>query len=78
MDSFDEIPLEDHHFFAARLAYLETHQPKTLLDLLENDSLTSHLRERTSRAMKWLGAAKSDSLTTTVSIRRNNRGSAAF
>ena len=55
MDSFDEIPLEDHHFFAARLAYLETHQPKTLLDHLENDSLTCHLREQTNRAMNALG-----------------------
>ena len=55
MDTFDEIPLEDHRFFATRLAYLETHQPKTLLDLLENGSLTAHLRETTSRAMKALG-----------------------
>lgn len=55
MDSFDEIPLEEHRFFAARLAYLETHQPEMFLNLLENGSLTSHLRETTSRAMNALG-----------------------
>lgn len=55
MDTFDEIPLEDHRFFRARLAHLESHQPKMLLDHLEKGTLTSHLRNRTSQAIKALG-----------------------
>ena len=40
----DEIPLEDHRYFQARLNHLETRHPVVLLILLENGTVTEHLR----------------------------------
>jgi hypothetical protein len=52
MDTGDEIPLEDHRYFSARLDHLEQQNPATLLYHLENGTLTLHLRELTARAMQ--------------------------
>jgi len=51
MDKSDEIPLEDHRYFCARLDHLETQHPAALLNHLEMGTLTQHLREVTGRAM---------------------------
>jgi len=51
MDTSDEISLEDHRYFAAKLDHLEQQNPATLLQHLENGTLTLHLRELTARAM---------------------------
>ena len=55
MDTADEIPVEDHHYFRARLTHLENRQPVILLHHLENGTLTEHLRDVTSRAMQTMG-----------------------
>lgn len=52
MDTTDEIPLEDHRYFSARLDHLENQNPVALLDHLEQGTLTQHLREVTMRAMQ--------------------------
>jgi hypothetical protein len=52
MELTDEIPLEDHRYFRARLDHLETTHPMALLALLEAGTLTSHLREVTGRGMQ--------------------------
>ena len=52
MDTKDEIPLEDHRFFLARLNHLEQQNPAALLHHLENGTLTMHLREVIARAMQ--------------------------
>jgi hypothetical protein len=52
MDTNDEIPLEDHRYFSARLDHLETQHPAELLYHLEHGTLTTHLRELTARAMQ--------------------------
>ena len=52
MDTSDEIPLEDHRYFRARLDHLEMSNPMALLAFLEAGTLTSHLREVTGRAMQ--------------------------
>jgi hypothetical protein len=52
MDTTDEIPLEDHRYFWARLDHLERQHPVALLHHLENLTLTMHLREWTTLAMK--------------------------
>lgn len=51
METSDEIPLEDHRYFLARLHHLEMQHPAALLNLLERGTLTQHLREMTSRGM---------------------------
>lgn len=55
MDTTDEIPLEDHRYFQARLDHLESRHPARLLDYLESGTLTTHLRTVTCRAMQVLG-----------------------
>jgi hypothetical protein len=55
MDTSDEIPLEHHRFFEARLDHLENCNPALLLSLLEEGTLTKHLRAVTARAMQTLG-----------------------
>ena len=55
MDTTDEIPVEDHRYFRARLEHLENRQPAILLHHLENGTLTVHLRDVTGRAMRALG-----------------------
>ena len=55
MDTSDEIPLEEHRFFWARLEHLEMRHPAALLELMEQRRLTRHLREVTRRAMQSLG-----------------------
>jgi hypothetical protein len=50
MDTSDEIPLEDHRYFRARLDHLESRHPAALLSHLEQGTLTEHLREVTGRA----------------------------
>jgi len=55
MDTSDEIPLEDHRYFQARLSHLEQRQPVMLLVLLERRELTGHLRSVVMRAMNTLG-----------------------
>jgi len=55
MDTRDEIPLEDHRYFLARLEHLEHRHPAGLLSLIENRKLTDHLRNVTRRAMQTLG-----------------------
>jgi hypothetical protein len=55
MDTHDEIPLEDHRYFRARLDHLETRQPAVVLNHLENGRLTEHLREVVMRAMRAKG-----------------------
>jgi hypothetical protein len=52
MDTSDEIPLEDHRYFAARLDHLEQQNPAALLHHLADGTLTMHLRELTARAMQ--------------------------
>jgi hypothetical protein len=52
MDTNDEIPLEEHQYFSARLDHLETQHPAALLHHLEHGTLTTHLREVTARAMQ--------------------------
>jgi hypothetical protein len=52
MDTSDEIPLEDHRYFYARLDHLETQNPAVLLNLLESRTLTEHLRIVTGWAMQ--------------------------
>ena len=55
MDTTDEIPLEDHRYFRARLDHLESRHPAILLHHLENGTLTEHLRDVTGRAMQAKG-----------------------
>jgi hypothetical protein len=52
MNTNDEIPLEDHRFFLARLDHLEQQNPAALLHHLESGTLTMHLREVIARAMQ--------------------------
>ena len=52
MDTNDEIPLEDHRYFMARLDHLEQQNPAALLYHLAEGTLTTHLRELTARAMQ--------------------------
>ncbi len=52
MDTSDEIPLEDHRYFQARLNHLETRHPAVLLNHLETGTLTEHLRELVLRALQ--------------------------
>jgi len=52
MDTSDEIPLEEHRYFYARLDHLESRNPATLLNLLESGTLTEHLRIVTGWAMQ--------------------------
>jgi len=52
METKDEIPLEDHRYFRARLNHLESQHPAALLIHLESGTLTDHLREVTARAMQ--------------------------
>jgi hypothetical protein len=52
MDTSDEIPLEDHRYFGARLDHLESRHPAALLSHLERGTLTEHLRDVTGRAMQ--------------------------
>jgi hypothetical protein len=52
MDTNDEIALEDHRFFSARLNHMEQQHPAALLHHLENGTLTMHLREVIARAMQ--------------------------
>jgi hypothetical protein len=52
MDTSDEIPLEDHRYFGARLDHLESRHPAALLSHLEQGTLTEHLRQVTGRAMQ--------------------------
>lgn len=55
MDTADEIPLEDHRYFRARLDHLETRNPAALLIQLETGTLTEHLRQVTARATQFRG-----------------------
>jgi hypothetical protein len=55
MDTNDEIPLEDHRYFRARLDHLESRHPAVLLSHLERGALTEHLRDVTGRAMQAKG-----------------------
>jgi hypothetical protein len=55
MDTTDEIPLEDHRYFSARLDHLESQNPAALLNHLEQGTLTEHLRVVTARAMQAKG-----------------------
>jgi len=52
MDTSDEIPLEDHRYFSARLDHLEQQNPASLLNHLANGTLTQHLREVAMRGMQ--------------------------
>ncbi len=52
MDTTDEIPLEDHRYFRARLEYLESRHPAVLLHHLQSGTLTEHLRDITGWAMQ--------------------------
>jgi hypothetical protein len=54
-DTNDEISLEDHRYFRARLDHLESRNPAALLDHLEKGTLTDQLREMTLRAMEAKG-----------------------
>ncbi|HET7057995.1 MAG TPA: hypothetical protein VFI05_04640 [Nitrospiraceae bacterium] len=56
MDTRDEVPLEDHRYFWARLEHLEHRHPAGLLSLMEQRKLTEHLRGVTRRAMLALAA----------------------
>ena len=51
-DTRDEIPLEDHRYFRARLDHLESRNPAALLNHLEMGTLTQQLRESTARGMQ--------------------------
>jgi hypothetical protein len=52
MDTRDEIPVEDHRYFQARLDHLEKQHKAALLNHLEQGTLTEHLREVAGRAMQ--------------------------
>lgn len=52
METNDEIPLEDHRYFRARLDHLAAHNPAALLNHLEKRTVTEHLREVTWRGMQ--------------------------
>lgn len=52
MDTSDEIPVEDHRYFRARLDHLEVQDSAALLNHLEQGTLTRHLREVTGQAMQ--------------------------
>ena len=52
MDTSDEIPLEDHRYFRARLDHLECQHPMALLTHLQQGTLTKHLRDVTGRGMQ--------------------------
>jgi hypothetical protein len=52
MDTTDEIPLEDHRYFRARLDHLENRSPAMLLSYLDTGTLTQHLRDITEWAMQ--------------------------
>ncbi|HET6249667.1 MAG TPA: hypothetical protein VFE47_18405 [Tepidisphaeraceae bacterium] len=52
MTANDEIPLEDHRYFHARLEHLQSQNPAALLIHLKCRTLTGHLREVTARAMQ--------------------------
>ncbi|HAU37794.1 MAG TPA: hypothetical protein DCX07_08770 [Phycisphaerales bacterium] len=52
MDTTDEIAVEDHRYFQARLAHLERQHPAALLAHLEQGTLTQHLREIAERGMQ--------------------------
>lgn len=55
MDTIDEIPLEEHRYFWARLEHLEHRNPAALLNLMEQRKLTEHLRSVTKRALRQFG-----------------------
>jgi hypothetical protein len=55
MDTNDEIPLEEHRYFWARLYHLEHRHPTALLLLMDQRKLTEHLRAVTRRAMRQFG-----------------------
>lgn len=52
VDTSDEIPLEEHRYFRARLHHLEAQHPVALLHHLETGTLTEHLRQVAGRAMQ--------------------------
>lgn len=52
VDTSDEIPLEEHRYFRARLHHLEARHPVALLHHLETETLTEHLRQVAGRAMQ--------------------------
>jgi hypothetical protein len=52
METSDEIPLEEHRYFRARLEHLERQHPAALLNHLEQGTLTEHLRNVTGRGMQ--------------------------
>jgi len=52
MDTTDEIAVEGHPYFQARLNHLESLHPVALLQHLEQGTLTQHLREITLRGMQ--------------------------
>ena len=55
MNTMDEISLEEHRYFHARLSHLESRDPAALLNHLNNGTLTAHLRRVTSQAIRMLG-----------------------
>lgn len=52
METTDEIAIEDHPYFLARLNHLECLHPAALLNHLEVGTLTQHLRDVTAQAME--------------------------
>ena len=52
MDTRDEIPVEDHRYFQARLDHLERQHQAALLNHLERGTLTEHLREVAGQGMQ--------------------------
>ena len=56
MDTSDEIPVEEHRYFQARLDHLESRHPALLLNHLAEGTLTNHLRQVTMRAMQAKGS----------------------
>jgi hypothetical protein len=52
MDANDEIALEDHRFFSARLDHMQQQNPAALLHHLENGTLTMNLREVIAQAVQ--------------------------
>lgn len=52
MDTRDEIAVEDHRYFQARLDHLEKQHQAALLNHLERGTLTEHLREVAGRGMQ--------------------------